>query len=790
MIKLWRDQNTLRMLLIGILILIIYSFILVPLEVLNLPRWKSRDIATVLRHALLPQPKNIENIIIISIDDISLKKMGKKWPWPRRTFAELLEKLNSYQPELISFDLVFTGVSSAEDDKLLAQAIKKSRNVFMASFFDEKGEHVLPYEPFLQSGAETAFINKPQDDDFRVRNTWGILFSPQYEVKDYSFEIKVAARYAGAPADKITFDGRNITFEDVRIPARRDGTMSINYRADFDDFTVVPFWKVMQEEVPFDNLRNKIVLVGAEAEAIHDIYLTPFGPMPGVGICANNILMLINGTSLRELPAAVSFIILLIFALLLAFFSYNLAFFRSALFSVAFTAGFLLLYFGLSLKNYTMDYFAVVFVGISIFIFAGIFKYFRLSLTSAQLRKLVVTDISTGLFIYRYFRFRLQAEVIEAIRSKSNISLAIFSIDNFRKISDDYGIEQANLILRAIAQMLKENSPRGALLARYGENKFSLLLKLKYDEVLKLGEKLREEIEELEVSGAAKDLKLIFSIGVASYPHVAINSSRDLIRCAEAALKRGYKRNEVCVFDSKLDKVHLGAQEKKPGAEVGYIASDYLEDMYRDLNTTLKELRQAHKDMETAFFEFIRSLVKALEAKDTYTAGHSDRVRKYALMLAEALGMPEEERKLISQAALLHDIGKIGMPESILRKTDKLSNEEYAIVKQHSEAGVRILEPIEFFRKYIPLILHHHERYDGTGYPHGIGQDLIPAGAAIISIADAFDAMTTGRTYTIPKTTKEAIAELRKGSGKQFKPLYVEKFIQALAVSQRRQYRG
>ncbi|MBU3933360.1 MAG: CHASE2 domain-containing protein, partial [Candidatus Omnitrophica bacterium] len=739
MIKFWRDQNTLRMLLIGILILITYSFILVPLGIFDIPRLKARDIATRLRHALLPLPKNIKDMVIIEIDDESLRKIGKKWPWERRVFAGLLKELNNYQPRLIAFDLIFAGVSNAADDTLLARAIQDSPDVLLASFFDEKGEHILPDELFLEAGAESGFINKPQDKDFRVRSAWAILFSPQYEVKDYSLEIKTAARYLGIRRDKISFDGRHIMAKDVRIPVRRDGTTAINYSANFNDFTAVPIWKILQGEASPEAFRNKIVLVGTVTEAAHDVYLTPLGLMPGVGICANNILMLISGNFLKEIPGAISFIILACFVLLLALFSYSLPFFRSMLFGVLLMAGFLVLYLALFFHNYNVDYFGLVLLGVCIFIAAGIFKYLSLSLASASLKKLVITDISSGLYIYRYFRFKLQAEAAEAIKSNSNISLVIIGIDNFRKISEDYGVEQINLVLRTFGQMLKDSSPQSSLLARYGEDRLSLLLKRAHNEVLSLAVKLKEEIEELEFSGPAKQLKVTFSIGVASYPQARISSSRGLIRCAEAALSRAHNRNEVCIFDPQLDKVHLGIHEKEPakaGGEFEYIASDYLEEMYRELNTTLKELRQSHKDMQTAFFEFIRSLIKALEAKDTYTAGHSDRVCKYSLMLAKGLGMSGEELELVSQAALLHDIGKIGMPEHILRKESRLSKEEFEVVKQHPVAGVRILEPIEFFQKYIPLMLHHHERYDGTGYPHGLTGDFIPAGAHIIAIAD------------------------------------------------------
>ncbi|MFH1645930.1 MAG: HD domain-containing phosphohydrolase, partial [Candidatus Omnitrophota bacterium] len=174
------------------------------------------------------------------------------------------------------------------------------------------------------------------------------------------------------------------------------------------------------------------------------------------------------------------------------------------------------------------------------------------------------------------------------------------------------------------------------------------------------------------------------------------------------------------------------------------------------------------------------SLVKALEEKDVYTAGHSERVAKYAVDLCMRLNLPEAYIDTVKKAALLHDIGKIAIPDKVLRKKGELTAEEREQMNKHPLEAIRILEPASFLAETHPLILHHHEHYDGRGYPHGLSGERIPLGARIIAIADAYDAMTSGRTYNISKETKDALSTLQSVSGKHFDPNLLEKFIEMI----------
>lgn len=173
----------------------------------------------------------------------------------------------------------------------------------------------------------------------------------------------------------------------------------------------------------------------------------------------------------------------------------------------------------------------------------------------------------------------------------------------------------------------------------------------------------------------------------------------------------------------------------------------------------------------------LRAMVNVLEHRDAYTAGHSQRVTDIAVAVAAILELPDEEREILALAGPIHDLGKIGIDDSILRKPGKLEAEEYEIIKSHPEKGIRIIEPLDFLRETIPIILHHHERYDGSGYPHRLREEDIPLGARILSVADTFDAMTSSRAYRSARSSEEAYAELKRCSGKQFDPNVVDLFL-------------
>jgi len=223
----------------------------------------------------------------------------------------------------------------------------------------------------------------------------------------------------------------------------------------------------------------------------------------------------------------------------------------------------------------------------------------------------------------------------------------------------------------------------------------------------------------------------------------------------------------MCIL-SMVDITDLKTKEKK------------LTDSRDAFLNMLKELDLSYKELKELFTSFIHSFVNAIDAKSTWTRGHSERVMQYSLKIAEELGLSEQEIEDLRTSALLHDIGKIGTCDILLDKPDRLTDEEFKIVKAHPNKGVEILKPIKQIEKLLPVIKHHHERVDGKGYPDGLKGEEIPLLSRIIAVADSFDAMTSDRPYRPAPSKEYAMNELIRCKGSQYDPQIVEAFLRCI----------
>jgi putative nucleotidyltransferase with HDIG domain len=191
-----------------------------------------------------------------------------------------------------------------------------------------------------------------------------------------------------------------------------------------------------------------------------------------------------------------------------------------------------------------------------------------------------------------------------------------------------------------------------------------------------------------------------------------------------------------------------------------------------------RELLESTQQLEESLLETVETLNAAVEARDPYTAGHSQRVRRVALAIGRNLGLPPKRLGTLGTAALFHDVGKIGIPDSILTKAGPLAPVEAAIMREHVTRGADIVSKVSSFQDAVPAIRHHHERWDGLGYPDGLSGEEIPLEAAIIGLADAWDAMTTDRPYAQALSMNDALMQVRSGRGKQFNPAVVDSFAE------------
>ena len=244
-----------------------------------------------------------------------------------------------------------------------------------------------------------------------------------------------------------------------------------------------------------------------------------------------------------------------------------------------------------------------------------------------------------------------------------------------------------------------------------------------------------------------------------------------------APLGRGSKVIGVLEIINKVDNGHF--QKEDLGLLTEFVNTEAL-NLLVSMATTLMSNFKFCQSLQTQYKNTVETLVSFADAKDPYSYGHSRRVKEYSLITAEYLKLPPEELKIIEFGALLHDIGKLGIDDRILRKPESLTTEEWYIIRKHTIKGANIVRLIPSLQNTADLILYHHEHHDGKGYPEGLKGDQIPIGSQIIAVADAFETMTTDRAYRAAMTIDQAIDELNKNSGTQFSPKVVEAFISAL----------
>jgi HD-GYP domain-containing protein (c-di-GMP phosphodiesterase class II) len=205
-----------------------------------------------------------------------------------------------------------------------------------------------------------------------------------------------------------------------------------------------------------------------------------------------------------------------------------------------------------------------------------------------------------------------------------------------------------------------------------------------------------------------------------------------------------------------------------------------IRELAEGFNRAASAIREGRNNLDRAYVEFVGSLASALDARDPYTAGHSARVCEYSCSIAAAMGFRSDDLDQLRIGALLHDIGKIGIDDAILRKAGRLTSEEFAIIQQHPEIGRRILEGVHGFAPYLSIVELHHENWDGTGYPHALRGEEVPLCARIVHVADAYDAMTSDRPYRPGMQCEVAMRILQENAGTQFDPLVVKVFAELL----------
>lgn len=418
-------------------------------------------------------------------------------------------------------------------------------------------------------------------------------------------------------------------------------------------------------------------------------------------------------------------------------------------------------------------------------IYSMISKYYGMFIYNCDLKDKVSQnthiDGLTNLCSHRKFQELLAKELQIANESNKNVSIVIFDVNNISQINREFGHAKGDEIIRVVADKISQNIKKQDIAGRYGGDEIGLILPgMNTEEAKYLAEYLTYTLSCCLIDNVGP---IKVSVGVATYPAASVDQEKLLILAEQAmyiSKSKGYKNGISTIISSQdydfWDDMALSSFASVLAKRHSQIGINFEEELVNKFQNE-EIISQNH------LLEVVTSLAGAIDAKDEYTKGHSTSVSRYAVALARAINLPEKEVERIKLGALLHDVGKIGIPETVLKKPTKLSDEEWEIMKQHPTIGAeKVLQPNPSLHDLIPIVKYHHEHWDGTGYPSKLKGVAIPLSARIVSVADAYHALISDRPYRKGLTVEKACEILQVGAGVQWDEELVRHFI-ALAPS-------
>ncbi|HHT9154978.1 MAG TPA: bifunctional diguanylate cyclase/phosphohydrolase [Candidatus Tripitaka sp. YC43] len=386
-------------------------------------------------------------------------------------------------------------------------------------------------------------------------------------------------------------------------------------------------------------------------------------------------------------------------------------------------------------------------------------------------------DELTLLYNHRFLMDATSQEFAKAQKQGLALALILLDIDDFQTITNDLGPAAGDKVLVEVAKIIKNSTRDVDIVGRCGGEKFCVLLPNTH---LKRATAGAERVRNLIISRVFKEGAVSFnitaSLGVSCISEADTASARDLFEHADMRLYADKQRG----INRVLYKKDTPEESLTPGQREATVTPSIPASPTPNRMPSAALMQYGAKTLSALYIQSIRALVNALELKDGYTATHSYMVSHYSAALAVKLGLPQDLVEVVRTAGLLHDVGKVGVPDGVLKKNGPLSNDEFTVVKTHPVLSIKVLNDLVFLRKELEIVRYHQEKYDGTGYPYALKGDNIPLGARILAICDTFEAMTANRPYRKALPVETAVAELKKCAGTQFDPKLVKVFIDSL----------
>ena len=388
------------------------------------------------------------------------------------------------------------------------------------------------------------------------------------------------------------------------------------------------------------------------------------------------------------------------------------------------------------------------------------------------------TDIDslTGLYNHKKIQEELALEITNSLTNEKDFAFCIIDIANITDINNELGHAKGDTVIKEVAKKIKKTTRNTDILGRWGGDKIAIIMP---DTNIDNAKYVCEYLLYNLACTMFDDLgQLKFSCGISMFPNSANKQDKLTMLAQQSLMIAKSKRSKTGQSEiiSTMDYNFWDDEALKCFVQI-------LTKKHASIGVDIEEelIKQFHSETIVSnehMLDVVSSLANTIDAKDTYTKGHSSAVSRYSEALARALNLPSNEVERIKLGALLHDIGKIGVPEHVLRKPTKLNDEEWAIMKQHPKIGAdKVLKPNKSLHDLIPMVKYHHEHIDGSGYPYGLKGDEIPLSARIVAVADAYHALISDRPYRKGMSVSQACEILKQGAGKNWDRELVRQFL-------------